>query len=43
MDILEFINGEGTMLIIAGVVVLGLVFQQYKRRKYFRRPKNKKK
>lgn len=43
MDILEFINGKGAMLVLAGVVVFALVFQQYKKYRYFKRPKNKKK
>ncbi|WP_263649778.1 hypothetical protein [Rasiella rasia] len=42
MDILDFINGKGAMLILAGVIVLALVFQQYKKWKFFKRPKNKK-
>tara|TARA_R100000988_G_C3981878_1_gene157458 strand:- start:476 stop:604 length:129 start_codon:yes stop_codon:yes gene_type:complete len=42
MDILEFLNGKGGMLILAGIVVFALIFQQYKKWKYFKRPKNKK-
>ncbi len=43
MNILEFINGKGAMLLMAGAVLFALVFQQYKKYKYFKRPKNKKK
>jgi hypothetical protein len=42
MDILEFINGTGAILVLAGIVVFALVFQQYKKYNYFKKPKNKK-
>ena len=42
MEILEFVNGKGAMLILAGIVVFALAFQQYKKWKYFKRTNKKK-
>lgn len=46
MEILDFLNGSGGMILIGGIVIVALLVKEYKKWRYFRsmdkRHKNKK-